>query len=113
MCLAPYLPDGMVVAFVVNRVTFYLFLEKRVANKQINTQSINRLNEIALTAASLSPSPASVLLRIGYNCKIRAAVGGESSPLWGLLCFVGVRMAGKVRFVGKVRTKIPLSFESH
>jgi len=41
MCLAPYLPDGMVVAFVIHRDTFYFFVEKRVANKYINTQSIN------------------------------------------------------------------------
>ena len=33
MCLAPYCPVGMVVAFVVDCITFYFFVVNRVANK--------------------------------------------------------------------------------
>ena len=33
ICLTPYCPVGMVVAFIVDCITFYFFIVNRVANK--------------------------------------------------------------------------------
>ena len=35
MCLAPYCPVGMVVAFVVDCVTFFYIIDNRVANYKL------------------------------------------------------------------------------
>jgi hypothetical protein len=44
MCLAPYPPGGMAVAYASNFVTFYYIINKRGAIILINTLSINRFH---------------------------------------------------------------------
>jgi hypothetical protein len=44
MCLAPYLPGGMVVAIAIESATFYYIVYNRVANKSCNSLKVNGFN---------------------------------------------------------------------
>jgi hypothetical protein len=44
MCLAPYFPVGMVIAFVVDYITFYYIVNNRVAINQFITLPVYRFN---------------------------------------------------------------------
>ena len=85
MCLAPYCPGWMVVAFVVDCVTFFYIVDNRVAKYKLIAPLFYRIYQIASPSPSTMPSSASPLRWIGSNHKIRAAVGGGSSPWWGCL----------------------------
>jgi hypothetical protein len=66
MCLAPYPPGGMVVAFAIDFITFFYIVDKRVANKLIITLIVNGFNQITSTAPPPpNPSPVSRLRWIG------------------------------------------------
>ena len=55
MCLAPYLPGGMVVAITVESATLYYIVYNRVANKLINSLTVNGFSYIASTTSPPDP----------------------------------------------------------
>ena len=55
MCLAPYLPSGMVVEIAVESATLYFIVYNRVANKSINSLKVNGFNQNAYTTPPPDP----------------------------------------------------------
>jgi hypothetical protein len=80
MCLTPYQPGGMVITFIIDFITFFYIIDNRVANKLINTLTVNGFSSIALTTPSASPSTTPRLRWIRSNYKFRANGGGRKSP---------------------------------
>jgi hypothetical protein len=92
MCLAPYLPGGMVVAIFVESATLYYIVYNRLTSFYFITQVVSRFKFLLPLPPRPTPSEEGRHVRSGVSIDPTLYEGQTAPPWWSYLwdCCVGV-----------------------